>query len=149
MKKEFRNRVWVTRPRPGIDRSASAWLIRRFIDPKSSFTFADDPKKRPNAVPFDMFGGVGFGHRGDDCTFETLRNEFAVRDPRVAALAEMVHDADLEDGKFARQEAMGVDRVLVGWAQQGASDQELLRRGMEMIDGLYQSLPEKPERGKS
>jgi len=143
---QYRGKRWVTRPRPGIDRVASAWLIRRFIDPKAKFVF--DGADR-SAIPFDTFHGGGFGHRGDDCTFETLRAEFFIRDARLAALAEMIHDADLEDGKFARQEAVGIDRVLVGWAQQGAGDQALLRRGMEMIEGLYQSLPEKPERGKS
>jgi hypothetical protein len=143
---QYRGKRWRTRPRPGIDRVASAWLIRRFIDPKPRFVFDDGDK---NAIPFDTFHGGGFGHRGDDCTFETLRSEFAVRDARVGAVAEMVHDADLEDGKFARHEAVGIDRVLVGWAQQGVRDQELLRRGMEMIEGLYQSLPEKQERGRS
>ena len=143
---QYRGKKWMTRPRPGIDRVASAWLIRRFIDPDAKFVFDSADK---NAIPFDTFHGGGFGHCGDHCTFETLRAEFSVRNARVAALAEMVHDADLEDGKFARNEAVGIDRVLIGWAQQGASDQELLRRGMEMIEGLYQSLPEKQERGKS
>lgn len=140
MKKEFRNRVWVTRHRPGIDRSASAWLIRKFIDPRSKFTFADDPKKRPKAVPFDMFGGVGFGHRGDDCTFETLCKEFEIRDRKVQAIAQIIHDADLDDEKFGRSEGLGIDHVLKGWAQQGIADAELLRRGMELIEGLYQSV---------
>ena len=143
---QYRGKKWMTRPRPGIDRVASAWLIRLFIDPDAKFVFDSADK---NAIPFDTFHGGGFGHCGDHCTFETLRAEFSVRNARVAALAEMVHDADLEDGKFARNEAVGIDRVLIGWAQQGASDQELLRRGMEMIEGLYQSLPEKQERGKS
>jgi hypothetical protein len=143
---QYRGKKWMTRPRPGIDRVASAWLIRRFIDPQAKFVFDGSDK---SAVPFDTFHGGGFGHHGDDCTFETLRREFAVRDSRVAPIAEMVHDADLEDGRFARHEAVGIDRVLVGWAQQGVGDQELLRRGMAMIEGLYQSLPEKQERGKS
>jgi hypothetical protein len=137
--KEYRGRTWATRPRPGIDRVASAWLIRRFIDPKAKFAF--NPRAKA-MVPFDTFQGNGFGHRGDQCTFETLRSEFKVPDRRVEQLAEMIHDADLEDGKFGREEAYGIDRVLIGWAQQGVSDQELLRRGMEMIEGLYQSLPE-------
>jgi hypothetical protein len=140
MKKEFRNRVWVTRPRPGIDRSASAWLIRKFIDPKSKFTFAGDSKKRPNAVPFDMFGGVGFGHRGDDCTFETLSKEFGIHDRKVGVIAQIIHDADMDDEKFGRTEGLGLDRVLKGWAQQGITDDELLRRGMELIEGLYQAV---------
>jgi len=140
VKKEFRGRVWVTRPRPGIDRSASAWLIRKFIDPASKFAFANDAKKHPKAVPFDMFDEAGFGHRGEDCTFETLRKQFGIRDPKVAVIAQIVHDADLDDEKFGRNEGAGLDRVLIGWAQQGVSDDELLRRGMELIEGLYQSV---------
>ncbi|MCI0351134.1 MAG: chromate resistance protein [Acidobacteriales bacterium] len=139
MKKEFRNRVWVTRPRPGIDRSASAWLIRKFIDPRAKFAFAADPKKLPNAVPFDMYGGVGFGHRGDDCTFETLCKEFGIRDRKLSVVAQIVHDADLDDEKFGRSEGAGIHSVLAGWAQQGIADDELLRRGMELFEGLYQS----------
>jgi hypothetical protein len=139
-RKEYVDRIWVTRPRPGIDRVSSAWLIRRFIDANARFVFASDPIHQPEAVPFDMFQGGGFGHRGEDCTFETLRKEFAIRDAKVEAIAEMIHDADLADEKFGRVEALGVDRVLIGWAQQGVSDDELLRRGMELIEGLYRSM---------
>jgi hypothetical protein len=139
-KKEYLDRVWVTRPRPGIDRVSSAWLIRRFIDTNAQFVFANDPRQHPDAVPFDMFQGGGFGHRGDDCTFETLRKEFGIRDPRVSVIAEIIHDADLSDEKFGRGEALGLDRVLIGWAQLGISDDELLRRGMELIEGLYRSV---------
>lgn len=139
-RKEYLDRAWITRPRPGIDRVSSAWLIRRFIDANAQFVFANNPKQHPDAIPFDMFEGGGFGHRGDDCTFETLRKEFAIRDPKVQAIAEIIHDADLSDEKFGRTEGLGLDRVLIGWAQQGISDDELLRRGMEMIEGLYRSI---------
>ncbi len=139
IQKEYVGRVWVTRPRPGIDRVSSAWLIRRFIDPNAQFMFANDPGQYSDAVPFDMFQGGGFGHRGDDCTFETLSKEFAIRDPKVETIAEIIHDADLADEKFGRYEGLGLDRVLVGWAQEGVSDDELLRRGMELIEGLYRS----------
>jgi hypothetical protein len=136
--KDYMGRRWVTRPRPGIDRSASAWLIRRFIDKKARFTFAGESDSPHDAIPFDMFQG-GFGHRGEDCTFETLCNEFRIRDGRVTAVGEMVHDADLQDGKFGRKEAFGVDEVLKGWARKGMTDKELLDRGMEMIEGLFHS----------
>ena len=136
-KKRFQKRTWITRPRPGIDRVSSAWLITKFIDPSASFTFASAPDALPDAVPFDMFQSGGFGHRGDDCTFETLRKEFAVRDVRVITIGEIVHDADLDDGKFGRHEGLGLDRVLIGWAQQGVPDEELLRRGIQLIEGLY------------
>lgn len=142
-KKEYRDRAWITRPRPGIDRVSSAWLIRKFIDRKAKFLFASDPRQQPQAIPFDMFQQAGgFGHRGEDCTFETLRKEFRIHDRRVAAIAQIIHDADLSDGKFGRVEGLGLDRVLIGWAQQGISDEELLRRGMELIGGLYDSLLE-------
>ena len=137
--KDYVGRVWVTRPRPGIDRSASAWLIRKFIDKKARFTFAQEADVPPNAVPFDMFRG-GFRHRGEDCTFETLQKGFRIRDRRIAALAEMVHDADLSDGKFGRKEAFGVDAVLNGLARKGMPDKDLLERGLEMIEGLYHSV---------
>lgn len=140
LKKQYLNRTWVTRPRPGIDRVSSAWLIRRFIDPNAKFVFSDDPKRHPDEIPFDMFQTGGFGHRGEDCTFETLRKEFAIRDPKVVTLAEIIHDADLGDEKFGQGEGLGLDRVLIGWAQQGISDEELLRRGMDLIEGLYHAI---------
>jgi hypothetical protein len=137
--KDYKNRVWVTRPRPGVDRSASAWLIRRFIDPKARFTFAPEGQIPRSAVPFDMFEG-GFGHRGDNCTFETLQNDFRIRDRRVKVISEIIHDADLADGKFGRKEGYGIDEVLKGWVRQRIPDQELLDRGMQLIEGLYHSL---------
>jgi hypothetical protein len=137
---DYEGRVWITRPRPGIDRVGSAWLIRRFIDVNARFTFADDPKTSPDAVPFDMFTPEGFGHEGDACTFETLVKEFGIADRRVTKLAQAIHDADLEDEKFGRGEAIGIARVLAGWNEQGVADDELLRRGIDMIEGIYQSL---------
>lgn len=134
--REYKGRLWVTRPRPGVDRSASAWLIRQFIDRKARFTFAPEDRVPSEAIPFDMYHG-GFGHRGDDCTFETLQKDFKIRDRRVKVISEIVHDADLADGKFGRKEGCGVDEVLKGWARQGIADQELLARGMQLIEGLY------------
>jgi hypothetical protein len=138
--RDYKSRVWVTRPRPGVDRSASAWLIRRFIDGKARFAFAPEDKVSPEAVPFDMFHERGFGHRGDDCTFETLQKQFKIRDRRVNVISEIIHDADIADGKFGRKEGYGIDEVLKGWARQGLSDRELLDRGMQLIEGLYHSL---------
>lgn len=135
--KEYKNRVWVTRPRPGVDRCASAWLIRRFIDPKARFIFAPEDRVPAGAVPFDMFHEEGFGHRGDDCTFETLEKQFRVRDARVAVIGQMIHDADLLDERFGRKEGYGMDEILKGWARQGIPDDKLLERGMELVEGLY------------
>jgi hypothetical protein len=137
---DYLNRVWMTRPCPGIDRVSSAWLVRRFIDPKARFVFGADPTVHPDAVPFDMFCPQGFGHRGEDCTFETLYKQFAIRDSRVKRIAEMIHDADIGDEKFSQVEALGLDKVLNGWAKQNFSDEELLKKGMELIEGLYQSI---------
>jgi hypothetical protein len=136
-KREFLNRTWITRPRPGIDRVSSAWLIQRFIDSNARFVFGADPQQVPNSIPFDMFVADGFGHRGDDCTFETLCKEFSIKDPKVRSIAQIIHDADLGDEKFGRSEGVGLDRVLNGWARQQISDQELLHRGIELIEGLY------------
>jgi hypothetical protein len=139
--REYVDRSWITRPRPGIDRVSSAWLIRRAIDPKARFVFGDDPSAHPEAIPFDMFVAAGFGHRGEDCTFETLCKEFAIREKGIKRVAQIIHDADLGDEKFGRTEGQGLDQVLSGWARQGVGDDELLRRGLELIEGLYHSLP--------
>jgi hypothetical protein len=86
-----------------------------------------------------MFSSLGFGHRNQDCTFETLCKEFAIRDGRVRRIAQIIHDADLGDEKFGRLEGVGLDQVLNGWARQDVSNDELLRRGMDLIEGLYYS----------
>lgn len=138
----YQNRKWVTRPRPGVDRVMSAWLIRKFIDPKAHFVFANEDQRPSDAVPFDMYEG-GFGHRGEDCTFETLTKAFRILEKRVLVMGEIVHDADLFDEKFGRREGFGVDEVMKGWAQQNLSDSELLERGMQLAEGIYQSLGKK------
>jgi len=135
--KDYRGRLWVTRPRPGVDRCASAWLIRNFIDRKARFGFAPENRVPSGGVPFDMFHEEGFGHRGDDCTFETLTKQFHVRDQKVWHIGQIIHDADLLDDRFGRKEGYGVDEILKGWAQQGITDDKLLERGMQLIEGLY------------
>jgi hypothetical protein len=136
-KSEFRNKTWVTRPRPGIDRVSSAWLIKKFIDPEARFVFSEHAAEMPRAIPFDMFEGTGFSHRADHCTFETLCKEFEIRNPKVLVIAQIVHDADLRDEKYGRSEGEGLDAVLVGWAGQPMGDSVLLERGMELFEGLY------------
>lgn len=141
--KKFLGRTWLTRPRPEIDRVGSAWLIRRFIDPKARFVFASDPKQYPEALPYDM-ADVEFSHHGDDCTFETLVKRFDLDDPALRQIAEMIHAADIDDGKFARVEAIGIDRVLKGWGRLGLSDEALVEKGSECFDALYEYLRKKP-----
>src|ERR1700730_8672882 len=116
--RDYVGRVWITRPRPGIDRSASAWLIQRFIDKKARFVFGSEEHVPREVVPYDMFHG-GFGHRGEDCTFETLQKSFRIRDRKVGVIGQIIHDADLLDEKFGRKEGFGVDEILNGWAKQG------------------------------
>jgi hypothetical protein len=133
---DYKGKVWLTRPRPEIDRVGSAWLIRKFIDQEAKFAFADTPAAQPEAIPYDMLD-VEFSHHGEFCTFETLIDRFGIRDRAVHLLAELIHDADLEDGKFHRVEGFGVERIFKGWAKQGLSDQEILAHGFECFDGLY------------
>ena len=136
---QYRDRLWVTRPRPGVDRMASAWLVRRFIDPKARFAFAADRAAVPaEALPFDMFG-VEFTHQGDDCTFETLCRRFGIQDPAVGRLGELVHDLDLKDGKFAAPEAAAIGAMIDGLQLTHADDHDLLERGMAMFESLYRS----------
>ncbi len=135
----YRGRVWMTRPRPEIDRVGSAWLIKHFIDPRGKFIFSADPRLHPGAVRFDMFEGE-FTHVGEDCTFETLIKRFSVEDERVRLIAQIVHDADLEDGKFGRAEAKGLDLIFKGLARMDWTDEEILRHGFELYDALYLTL---------
>ncbi|HEV2438275.1 MAG TPA: chromate resistance protein ChrB domain-containing protein [Verrucomicrobiae bacterium] len=136
---KFKGKTWLTRPRPGIDRAGSAWLIQTFIDPKARFVFGTQPSKHPDALPFDMLDAE-FSHQGDDCTFETLVKRFGITDPAVLQMAEMIHDVDLEDGKFRRCECIGINSVLSGWAKTAISDAGLLAKGVECFDGLYREL---------
>ena len=134
--KQYHGKTWLTRPRPEIDRVGSAWLISKFIDPKPKFVFASSVNIVPNAIPFDMLDAE-FSHHGNCCTFETLIRRFAISDKAVTKIGEMIHDADLDDAKFQRIEAVGIDRILKGWAKQGLPDKEILRRGSECFDALY------------
>lgn len=133
----YRDRLWVTRPRPGVDRMASAWLIRRFIDPRARFGFAADRGTVPeDAIPFDMFG-VEFSHQGEGCTFETLCGVFGVQEPAVARLATIVHDLDLKDGKFGATEGSTVGTLIDGLQLAHADNETLLAQGMALFDALY------------
>ncbi len=139
-KADYQNRIWITRPRPGIDRVSSAWLIKRFIDSKAIFVFDSNPKAHPEAVPFDMYQAGGFGHEGEKCTFETLCVRFGVGDKNVRLIGHAIHDADLDEEKFGRSEGITINHILKGWAKQDIPDDELLRRGIDMIEGLYRSI---------
>ena len=134
--RDYRGRIWLTRPRPEIDRVGSAWLVRNFIDPNARFIFGQKIPKKRRVVSFDMLN-ADFSHQGDNCTFETLTKRFGIQDKNLRKIGEMIHDADLDDEKFQRTECIGIDRVLKGWAREGISDQEILRRGLQCFNGLY------------
>lgn len=135
----YRARLWVTRPRPGVDRMGSAWLIRRFIDPEARFGFVADRDAAPtDAIPFDMFG-VEFTHRADHCTFETLCAVFGIDDGAVSRIATIVHDLDLKDGRFGAPEAPSVGMVIDGLQLAHADDEALLAQGMVLFEALYRA----------
>ena len=135
-----RGRTWVTRRGVFVDRIASAWLIKRFIDPDARFKFVapDGYVPRKGELRFDMFEAE-YTHEGDRCTFETLLRRLRLRDPALRAIAEIVHDIDCKDAKFGRGEAAGVERLLGGIARESATDATRLRRGAVVFDNLYQS----------
>jgi hypothetical protein len=135
----YRGRLWITRPRPGVDRMSSAWLIRRFIDPQARFAFAADRSAVPHhGVPFDMFG-VEFGHHGAHCTFETLCERFGIDDPPVARIAGIVHDLDLKDQRFGAPESATIAALIDGLQLACTDDDMLLAQGMTLFDSLYRS----------
>ncbi len=136
----LRGRTWVTRRGVFVDRIASAWLIKRFIDPEARFQFAALEGYVPGKgeLRFDMFEAE-YTHEGDRCTFETLLRRFRLRDPALRAIGEIVHDIDCKDAKFGRAETAGVEQLLAGIARESATDTTRLRRGAAMFDNLYQS----------
>jgi hypothetical protein len=135
-KPEFHGRRWVTRPRPGVDRMASAWLIRRYIDPKAAFAFVDRPAD--SDVPFDMYTG-GFGHRGALCTFEVLCEDFAIAAAPATRIAQIVHDLDLKENKYNAPEAAVIGRMIDGLRAVHTDDAALLEHGMGMFEALARS----------
>ncbi len=136
---ELRNRTWVTRRGIHVDRMASGWLIRRFIDPTARFKFVASRDHRPAAgeLCFDMFDG-DFTHEGDHCTFEVLLTRCGITDRALRPIAEIVHDIDLKDGKFGRAETTGIDRLIAGIAMAHKDDDDRLARARAVFDDLYE-----------
>lgn len=145
MSEKFHSRTWLTRPRPGVDRMSSAWLIRRFIDSDAKFTFAEKPEDVPNAVPFDMFG-VLLSHEGNSCTFETLLSRFAISGQALVRIGQIVHNLDLKDERFDVPESAAIGRLVEGLRQIHADDQKLLEQGMEVFEALFRSFTNTPPR---
>jgi hypothetical protein len=139
----FNGRTWVTRPRPGVDRMSSAWLIRRFIDARARFAFRASPRPASRDIPFDMFG-VEFGHDAHRCTFEVLASRFGIDDPAVRRLGEIVHDVDLKDARYGHPESAVVHELVEGLRRAHADDKTLLEHGMAMFGGLFESFKRQP-----
>jgi hypothetical protein len=137
---QYQRRVWVTRPGPGVDRMASAWLIQRFIDPAARFAFTDaDTATLPKRdIPFDMYGAE-FGHQADRCSFETLCERFGIDDPAVQQIAAIVHDVDLKDRRYQPPEAPVIGGLIEGLQATYQDDHALLQHGMALFAGLYES----------
>jgi hypothetical protein len=137
---ELVGRTWVTRRGIQVDRIASAWFIRRFLDPKARLRFivpgVDDVQAEE--IRFDMVDGE-FTHEGDRCTFETLVLRTGITDPALTRLAEVVHDMDIKDGKFGHPETSGVQQLLLGMLMANHDDEARLDRGFALFDDLYQS----------
>lgn len=128
---------WATRAGVHIDRAACAWLIRRHLDPEAQFVFVDDPVEVPeDATPFDM-REVELGHHGGDCSFETILRRFDLADPVLWKLAELVHEADMDDERFDAPEAAGLDVILRGLSMT-CDDRRILELTGPVFDGLYE-----------
>jgi hypothetical protein len=139
-KPELRGKTWVTRPGVKIDRMASAWFIRRFVDPKARFRFATPAiPKKDGELRFDMVGG-DFTHEEDRCTLETLIQRVGLPDKGVRAIAEIVHDLDLKDGKYGRAETVGVRMMLDGLMARTENDDERIERALVIFDDLHEAL---------
>jgi hypothetical protein len=156
----YQGQRWVTRRNLHIDRLASAWLIKQFIDKRPRFYFVAEGETVEGAIPFDMFGAE-FTHHGEDCTFETMLKQFALTESKgLREIAEIVHDIDLKDDKFHRLEAAGLNAIIDGLCKVLRDDRKLLQQTSVIFDGLHallnkecqkktSSMPRKGKRSKA
>ena len=135
----LQRRTWVTRKGIHVDRMASAWLIRRFIDPKAKFKFVDGKGYRPKngELRFDMFEAE-FTHEGDHCSFEVLIERTHLKDSALQEIAEIIHNIDLKDGKFNREDVLGIERLIAGICMAHREDETRLARGSAVFEDLYE-----------
>ncbi len=143
----YRTKRWVTRPSPHVDRLACAWLIRRFINPRAVIRYSDAPLADEVAFDMSQMSQGPFSHHGNLCTFETMVRAFKLDDPAVGAIAEIVHEIDLRDGRYVRPEVPGIDAVLRGWMSRADADREA--HGVALFDGLYGALSQTTSRRRA
>ena len=134
----FTGRTWVTRQGVHVDRIACAWLIRRFIDTDATFKFVPGKnyKPVPSELRFDMFEAE-FTHEGDRCSFEVMLERFGLRDPALAAIGELVHDIDLKDSKYERDETPGLAHMIIGLCASEREDETRIVRGGQLFNYFY------------
>jgi len=139
---KYQKRIWATRKDPWVDRLASAWLIKRFIDRGAKFLWIDRPRERPaKAVGFD-FDGAEFTHAGSRVTYEVLLASFGLeKDPGLGAIGAAVHFLDV--GGIPAPDAKGLETVLKGIKEKARSDDELLAEAMRILDFFYSAYGEK------
>ncbi|MGN6377568.1 MAG: chromate resistance protein ChrB domain-containing protein [Gaiellales bacterium] len=129
--------IWATRRNIHVDRTACAWLIRRFVDADAEFVFVDDPDEVPaEAMAFDM-RGAELGHREGRCSFESILARYELSDPALVRIGRIVHEADIGDEVWDAPEAPGLDALIRGLARQSASDDERISRASPVYDALY------------
>src|SRR5438270_8780912 len=146
---KYQGRRWMTRRNLHIDRLASAWLIKQFIDKRPRFYFVAEEETVEGAIPFDMYGAE-FTHHAEDCTFETLLKRFGLNDIKgLREVAEIVHDIDLKDDKFHRLEAVGLNAIIIGMSATLRNDRKLLQQASVIFDGLYGLLAQSAQKDKS
>jgi hypothetical protein len=138
---QYRDKRWVTRPHPHVDRVACAWLIRHFVNAQAAIRYSSQADK--DEVAFDMNEGE-FGHQGSLCTFETMKLAFGLENPELQPIAEIVHEIDLHDDRYIWPETAGIERLLNGWALVGLSDGELESKGVSLFEGLYAAFSRSP-----
>ncbi len=138
-REDLAGKTWITRRGIHVDRMACAWLIRRFIDPDARFKFVSPKgyKPLPDEIRFDMFEAE-FTHEGDNCSFEVLLQRVGLGDAALKPIAEIVHDIDLKDSKFGRDETIGIERLIAGIAMAHKDDEVRLARGAAVFDDLYE-----------
>jgi hypothetical protein len=129
--------LWATRRGCHVDRTACAWLIKRFVDPEAKFAFFKDPEEAPEGAKLFDVAGARLSHHGEDCSFETFLKEYDLQDPVLSEIAEIVHDADLMDEKYGRPESEGLDVIVRGMQLALPDDESLTRHTDALYEGLY------------
>jgi len=130
---------WATRPGVHVDRTACAWLIRRFIDHEAEFSFFATAEELPKDVTgFDM-RGVALSHKGENCSFETFLDTYGLKDRALVQIGRIIHEADLEDERFDAPEARGLDVIIRGLSMLHG-DEEMFELTRPVFDGLYEYL---------